>query len=60
MFDSNAILLLIFIRSVIVYTIRYKLVIILGPMNRPNQKTTFPKVSLPLINFVLLKAASGN
>jgi hypothetical protein len=28
-------------------------------MNRPNQKITFPSVSLPFINFVLLNAARG-
>lgn len=32
----------------------------LGPMKRPNQKTMFPNVSRPFINFVLLNAANGN
>lgn len=42
------------------YTIKYKLVIRLGPINSPNQNTTLPKVSLPLMNLVLLNAASGS
>ena len=41
------------------YTIRYRLVIKLGPMNKPIQKIKFPNVSLPFINFVLDIAASG-
>lgn len=42
------------------YTIKYKLVMTLGPMKRPNQKIMFPSVSRPRIIFVFMKAASGN
>jgi hypothetical protein len=41
-------------------TIRYKLVIILGPTKRPNQKIVFPTTLRPLSNLVLDKATIGN
>lgn len=42
------------------YTIKYRLVITLGPIKRPNQNIMFPSVSCPLIIFVFINAASGS
>lgn len=46
-------------RLFIYHTIRYKLVMIAGPTNNPNQKNKFPSIGRPFITLVLLRLARG-